>query len=47
LGSEINPTIVIIPLTRDGCIDTVVDDEEALKTISIGCVAPVAGVIHD
>jgi hypothetical protein len=47
LCSEINPTIVIIPLTRDGCIDTVVDDEEALKTISIGCVAPVAGVIHN
>jgi hypothetical protein len=35
-GNGEMPTIVIIPLTKDGCVDTEVDEEQALKTISLG-----------
>ncbi len=31
------PLIAVIPLTRDGCIDTEVDIEQALGLISAGC----------
>ncbi len=31
------PPIVIVPLTRDGCVNTEVNVEEALKKISLGC----------
>ncbi len=34
---EITPIIVIIPLIRDGCVDTQVDIKEALKIINAGC----------
>jgi len=44
LDSKTSPTIVIIPLIKDGCIDTTVDQEEALKIINIGCAVPVAGI---
>ncbi len=31
------PAIVIVPLISDGCVDTEVDEEQALKAISSGC----------
>lgn len=43
-GNESGPVIVIIPLTRDGCVDTEVDEERALELIALGCsLAPVKG----
>jgi hypothetical protein len=41
---EPTPVIAIIPLTRDGCVDTEVDEERALELIALGCVLePVKG----
>jgi uncharacterized protein len=34
---KINPLIIIIPLTKNGCLDTEVDVEQALEIISTGC----------
>ncbi len=31
------PVIVTIPLLRDGCVDTEVDEEQALEAIAFGC----------
>lgn len=31
------PHITIIPLSKDGCVDTEVDEKQALETISQGC----------
>jgi hypothetical protein len=31
------PPIVIVPLTKDGCVNTEVNVDEALKKISLGC----------
>jgi hypothetical protein len=31
------PVIAVIPLSRDGCIDTEVDQDKALETLSLGC----------
>jgi hypothetical protein len=31
--------IVVIPLSKDGCVDTEVDAEEALATLALGCPA--------
>ena len=39
-ASVYRPLIVIIPLTRDGCVDTEVDVERALDVLSIGCAEP-------
>ncbi len=36
------PAIVVVPLTKDGCVDTEVDEDLALETISAGCRAGVA-----
>jgi hypothetical protein len=36
-GDELAPPIVIIPLVKDGCVDTEVDEEQALKMITLGC----------
>jgi hypothetical protein len=36
---DIVPLIVIIPLLRDGCIDTEVDNEKALEIIATGCIS--------
>ncbi len=36
-GDELAPPIVIIPLVKDGCVDTEVDEEQALKVITLGC----------
>jgi len=33
----IEPLIIIIPLTKDGCVDTAVDLEKAVQIISSGC----------
>jgi hypothetical protein len=33
----VSPIIAIIPLSKDGCIDTEVDEEQALDTIAFGC----------
>ena len=35
------PLIVVIPLTKDGCIDTEVDIEKALEIITLGSLQPV------
>ncbi len=34
---KIQPLIVIIPLTKDGCVDTQVDIKGALEIINTGC----------
>lgn len=31
------PPIVVVPLTRDGCVDTEVDEKRALEMITLGC----------
>jgi len=31
------PVMVIIPLSKDGCVDTEVDEKLALETIALGC----------
>ena len=36
-GDELAPPIVIIPLAKDGCVDTEVDEEQALKIVTLGC----------
>jgi hypothetical protein len=38
---NVQPTLVIVPLLKDGCIDTEVDYKKAVEIISIGCL-PVA-----
>jgi squalene-hopene/tetraprenyl-beta-curcumene cyclase len=42
-GESPAPPIAIIPLTKDQCVDTEVDIEQALRVIAVGCepVAPV------
>jgi hypothetical protein len=43
-GSEL--PIVVVPLTKDGCVDTEVDLEQALEMIALGCsLEPVKGRI--
>lgn len=36
-GQDNKLLIVIIPLLKDGCVDTVVDTEKALKVVVSGC----------
>jgi len=36
-GDSPPPLIAIIPLTKEGCIDTEVDIEQALRTVALGC----------
>ncbi len=31
------PSMVVIPLVRDGCVDCEVDEEEAIRMIRLGC----------
>jgi uncharacterized protein len=38
-GGPAAPVIVVIPLSKDGCIDTEVDVAQALETIALGCPA--------
>jgi uncharacterized protein len=37
-ADNIQPTMVIVPLLKDGCIDTEVDSQRAIEIISVGCV---------
>ncbi len=39
-GDNYHPAVVVISLTRDGCVDTEVDLEPALKIVSAGCSEP-------
>lgn len=36
-GRAMKPVIVIVPLLKDGCVDTEVDVALALETIALGC----------
>jgi hypothetical protein len=36
---NIKPVMVIIPLLKDGCLDTEVDNAKAVEVIGIGCVS--------
>lgn len=36
-GLETHPVIVVIPLAKDGCVDTDMDVENGLKIIGTGC----------
>jgi hypothetical protein len=36
-SDELTLPIVVIPLTKDGCVDTEVDEEQALKIVALGC----------
>ena len=36
-GSDAIPPIVIVPLSKDGCVDTEVNVGEAIASISLGC----------
>ncbi len=36
-SNKSTPVIIIIPLVRDGCVDTEVDEEGALELIALGC----------
>ncbi len=42
-GEKQAPAIVVVPLSKDGCVDTEVDEDLALEAISVGCRAEVAG----
>lgn len=35
-GMEV-PAIVVVPLSKDGCVDTEVDEEQAIEALSLGC----------
>ncbi len=39
-GNVSMPVIVIIPLVKDGCVDTEVDVQSALDVINAGCMEP-------
>lgn len=42
-AGEEEPAIVVVPLLRDGCVDTEVDEEQVFRTIALGCATePVA-----
>mgnify|MGYP005860533591 CR=1 FL=1 len=36
-SGEEPPAIVVVPLSRDGCVDTEVDEVAAMEAISVGC----------
>lgn len=31
------PVIVVVPLSKDGCVDTEVDEEQAMNALAVGC----------
>ncbi|HEY82755.1 MAG TPA: DUF116 domain-containing protein [Dehalococcoidia bacterium] len=46
LAGDEAPPIVIVPLSKDGCVDTEVNEKKALAMIALGCsLAPVRGSI--
>jgi len=46
-GNGYAPLVIIIPLSKDGCVDTEVDVDLALETVFLGCTAPNAGKVKD
>ena len=42
-GLEVTPLIIVIPLLKDGCVDTAVDVKEALSIIRTGSIMVGAG----
>lgn len=36
-SNKLTPPIVIVPLVKDGCVDTEVNEEQALEMIALGC----------
>jgi hypothetical protein len=36
-NGDSDPPVVVVPLLRDGCIDTEVDEKKALEMLSLGC----------
>jgi geranylgeranyl diphosphate synthase, type II len=38
--TDYRPLIVVVPLTHDGCVDTRVDLQSALRVLSAGCQEP-------
>lgn len=50
-NDKLAPLMVIIPLVKDGCVDTEVDEKQALKMITLGCslesVKGEAGQVYD
>ena len=36
-NADAAPVMVIIPLSKDGCVDTEVDEEQVLEVIALGC----------
>ena len=41
-AEKIRPLIAIIPLVKDGCVDTQVDEAKAIEIISAGCPVEIA-----
>lgn len=39
-GEEDRPSIVVVPLSKDGCVDTEIDEGQARKAISLGLPPP-------
>jgi hypothetical protein len=39
-GDGQSPVIVIIPLSKDGCVDTEVDIDQAIEILALGCSRP-------
>lgn len=37
LANDYSPLVIVIPLTKDGCVNTEVDVEEAGEIIRVGC----------
>lgn len=36
-GGQEPPAILVVPLTSDGCVDTEVDEAQAMAAITLGC----------
>ena len=37
LAAALKPVVLVVPLTTDGCVDTEVDEDRAMKVITLGC----------
>lgn len=42
-GERQTPAIVVVPLSKDGCVDTEVDEDMAMEAIGVGCRVGAAG----
>ena len=36
-GAALKPVVLVVPLTTEGCVDTEVDEDRAMKMITLGC----------